>query len=75
MSKSSYKLVMSKIPFLVFPTKIPLSVVGQPFLVLSIIASFSKLLELFISFDAVRRCAVYTGKKKYNELIYIVKML
>lgn len=59
MNESSCRLVTSKIPFLVFPTKIPLSVVGQLFLVLSIIASYSNLLEIFISFDAVRRFAVY----------------
>ena len=59
MNKTNCRLVTSKIPFLV----------------LSIIASFSKLLELFISFDAVRRCAVYTRKKKYNELVNIVIVL
>ena len=59
MNKTNCRLVTSKIPFLV----------------LSIIASFSKLLELFISFDAVRRCAVYTSQKKYNELVNIVILL
>ena len=59
MNKTNCRLVTSKIPFLV----------------LSIIASFSKLLELFISFDAVRRCAVYTRKKKYDEVINVVMVI
>ena len=47
MNKTDCRLVTSKIPFLV----------------LSMIASFSKSLELFISFDAVRRYAFYTKEE------------